>query len=136
MFYDTQSALIVEGRFHFEVFSLAFVVIGQRQDGFGASFQDKADDCIPSFGRSGPDFTYPSGSEFTSSVKDVVNGLNGWTDDLYLGTVFAAIPHAFPPQRALRAALWQVIVPLPSELFMSAMLRLQQRLISLHRSLV
>jgi len=118
---STTPSLLVRGTsFSFRLVFL-FVFIGQWHSGLGASIQDKADDCMRSFGRSRPDFTHLQGSELTSSVNAVVNGLCGWTDDLHLGTVFVAVPHSLSLQRILRAALWQIIVPLPSEVFMSAM---------------
>eukprot|EP00959_Pyramimonas_sp_CCMP1952_P424703 8895607-Pyramimonas_sp.AAC.1 len=82
-----------------------------------------------SFGRSRPDFSHLQGSALPSAVNAAVHGLSGWTDDLHLGIGFVAGPQTTALHRVLRAALRQVIVPVPSEVFIAAMVRLQQQLI-------
>ena len=82
-----------------------------------------------SYGRSSPNFSHLRGSELRSSGYAAVNGLCGWTDDLHLCCVFAVGPTSLQIQRVLVAALCQIIVPTPSEVFIPSMVQLQQRLI-------
>ena len=97
-----------------------FLVIfsGRCEVGFGASIQERADDSVHRYIRSNPGFPHLRESAITSSLYAVVSGPCGWTDDLILGVNFIARPNAKSLQRVLTAALWQILVPYPSELFM------------------